>query len=109
MKVFSKKQPVDVFPVVVAKIEKGRQLLDLPEFLSYFSHLVIFFRYFVVAFFPTNLSSLSGSWVNSKRLLKFLPHCQKFYIHGTLVHIHEIIIHHPYKQLVNFCVQLDMT
>ena len=39
---FSKKQPVDVFPVVIAKIEKGRQLLDLRKFLSYFSYLVIF-------------------------------------------------------------------
>ena len=38
MKVFSKKQPVDVFPVVVAKIEKGRQLLDLRKYLSYFRY-----------------------------------------------------------------------
>ena len=35
---FSKKQPVDVFPVVVAKIEKGRQLLDLRKYLSYFRY-----------------------------------------------------------------------
>ena len=50
MKVFSKKQPVDVFPVVVAKIEKGRQLLDLRKFLSCFSYLVTFWAHLQIFF-----------------------------------------------------------